>query len=322
MPSLKEIRSQIKFLDDTSRILARGEIKELPSILWKDESVENIVQGYYSDGNGILVATNKRLVFVYKRFLGGVKVEDFPYDKISSIQYETGMLLGKITIFTSGNKAEITQIEKKQTRIFCEAVRARITKSAESVRASSTTPSTSDDDILVKLERLIKLKEQGALDENEFQEQKNRILGTKTQPPEPIAEQIVQEKGEEEGQKVAKKKDIQADATITTRTLEGGPATTSPKAKPDAPEGFRSLSWFFGVIFFLFGLTQILSEDGTSGIIMFAIAGLLLPPVRDWTYGITSVSIPTWLRTLSILSLLIYGGHISSVPTDRQTSAL
>ena len=261
MPSLEEIRSQIKFLDGTSRLLALGEIKELPDILWQDESIENIVQGVYSDSNGILVATNNRLVFVYKRFLGGVKVEDFPYDKISSIQYETGVWLGKITVFASGNKAEITHIEEKQARVFCEAVRARIAKSAESVRTSSTAPATSDDDVLVKLERLVKLKEQGALDENEFQSQKNRILGTTRQLHEPVAVQTVQEKGGE-GQEAALKKGEQADATITTRTLESGQGPTSPTAKPGAPK--RASPWFFVVIFFLIVLAQTPSEeDGT-----------------------------------------------------------
>ena len=37
-----------------------------------------------------------------KGFIFGLKVEDFPYDKISSIQYETGLIFGKLTIFTSG----------------------------------------------------------------------------------------------------------------------------------------------------------------------------------------------------------------------------
>ena len=240
MPSLKELRTQIKSLDGTSRVLTRGEIKELPDILWKDESIENIVQGFYSNGKGILVATNKRLVFVNKKFLSGVKVEDFPYEKISSIQYETGLLDGKITIFTSGNRLEITRIEKKQTRIFSEAVCARITKSAESDRALSTAPSIGDDDVL---------------------------------------------------------------------------------EKPYALKVFRSLSWFFGVIFLLVGLAYTLSEDGTTGIAMLAVAGLLLPPVRDWVHGITGISIPARIKGLSILILLMYGGLNSSVPTDTQTSA-
>src|SRR4051812_25141567 len=100
MATIEEIKSQIKGLGGLDTYLGRREIKELPKILWHDEKVENIVQGFYNNGNGILVATNKRLVFVDKGLLFGLKVEDFPYDKISSIQYETGLLMGKLTIFT------------------------------------------------------------------------------------------------------------------------------------------------------------------------------------------------------------------------------
>jgi hypothetical protein len=56
---------------------------ELPSILWKDEHIERLVQGSYGGGTGLLVSTNKRLVFVDKG-MTKLKVEDFPYDKISS----------------------------------------------------------------------------------------------------------------------------------------------------------------------------------------------------------------------------------------------
>lgn len=112
MPTLEEIQKQIGSLDGASRLLAFKEIKELPKILWEDERVEQIIQGMYNNGNGVLVATNKRLVFVDKGLMFGLKVEDFPYDKITSIQYETGMLMGEITIFASGNKAEIKYLDK------------------------------------------------------------------------------------------------------------------------------------------------------------------------------------------------------------------
>ena len=111
--------------------MGRKEIKELPSILWEDENIERLVQGFYNGGLGILVATNKRLIFVDKGLVYGLKVEDFPYDKITSIQYKTGLLMGEITIFASGNKADISNIEKKQTRTFAEYTRARITASKE-----------------------------------------------------------------------------------------------------------------------------------------------------------------------------------------------
>lgn len=187
MPTLTQIQNQIKSLDGTSKFLGRREISELPNILWEDEMVEKIVQGVYSKGNGILVASNKRLIFIDKGLIWGLKVEDFPFDKISSIQYETGMIFGTITIFTSGNRAEIKQVIKDQCRDFCDYVRARISNIKEPVRAPKTANSSqvqqsADDDVISKLERLAVLREKGILNEREFNEQKQHILGHKITP--------------------------------------------------------------------------------------------------------------------------------------------
>lgn len=129
-----------------------------------------------------MVATNKRLIFVDKGMFFGLKVEDFPYDKISSIQYETGLLMGKIIIFTSGNKAIIDHVEKSKVRTFGDWVRARISSPKENVLVhpvSQTQPIPGNSsDPLEKLERLARLKEQGVLTDEEFQKQKQQILST------------------------------------------------------------------------------------------------------------------------------------------------
>ena len=159
MPTLKEIKKQIQHLDGLQQFLGRREIKELPRILWENECLENIIQGTYNDGNGVLVATNKRLIFVDKGFVVGLKVEDFPYDKISSIQYETGILMGTLVIFASGNKAEIKKVAKNNLRGFAEWVRARISAPQPSVTVpnESQTHATHEDTI-AQLERLAKLR--------------------------------------------------------------------------------------------------------------------------------------------------------------------
>jgi hypothetical protein len=176
MPTLEEIQKQIGSLDGASRLLAFKEIKELPKILWEDERVEQIIQGMYNNGNGVLVATNKRLVFVDKGLMFGLKVEDFPYDKITSIQYETGMLMGEITIFASGNKAEIKYLDKARTRVFAEFVRARITAASSHASMSKDNAAPQADDVVSKLERLAALKSQGILTDEEFLDQKRKIL--------------------------------------------------------------------------------------------------------------------------------------------------
>jgi hypothetical protein len=178
MPTLDQIQTQLQKLDGVSSFLAKKEIKELPNILWHDEEVKGLIQGMYNNGNGLLVGTNSRLIFINKKLLGGIVVEDFPYDKISSIQYETGLLFGKITIFTSGNKALIEQTDKKQARTFCDEARERISnKSAAAAPVPVAAQPGTQVDVADQLQKLAALKEKGILTEEEFQAQKKKLLG-------------------------------------------------------------------------------------------------------------------------------------------------
>lgn len=176
MPTLEEVKKQLEMLDGVSRFLGRREIKELPDILWEDENVERLLQGIYESNNGILVATNKRVIFVDKSLLGSLRVEDFPYDKISSIQYKVGVMFGKMTIFSSGNKAVISQVDKKLARVFGDYVRAKITSKTEHSSVPNSESKSQDNDVISKLERLADLKEKGILSEEEFIAQKKKIL--------------------------------------------------------------------------------------------------------------------------------------------------
>jgi hypothetical protein len=125
VPSFEDIQDQVKSIEGFSQWLSRKEVKELPKILFDDERIEQIAQGIYNKNIGLLVATNKRIIFIDKSIFG-LKIEDFPLDKITSIREELGMLTGKITIFSSGNKAVIKSVEKTQARAFTAWIRAKI----------------------------------------------------------------------------------------------------------------------------------------------------------------------------------------------------
>lgn len=170
---LVEIKKQIEKMDipNLSSFFGRKEIKELPNILASSETIDNLLQGTYNNGQGILVSTNRRLVFVDKGLLYGLKVEDFPLDKITSIQYETGLMLGKVKIHTSGNIATIDNVDKNSARKFSEFVREKLSQPKEVVSVAQGKPN-----VLDQLEKLAKLKENGILNEEEFNEQKKKLL--------------------------------------------------------------------------------------------------------------------------------------------------
>jgi hypothetical protein len=170
---LEEIKNSIKNLklDNISSFFGKKEINELPKILAQDEQVDNLVQGIFNNGQGILVSTNRRLIFVDKGLLYGVKVEDFPLDKISSIQYETGLMFGKVKIHTTGNVATIEQVDKTSSRKFAEFVRDKLSRPKETVTQAASQPN-----LLDQIEKLGKLKESGILSDEEFTEQKKKLL--------------------------------------------------------------------------------------------------------------------------------------------------
>ena len=170
---LMDIKTHIQSLglDNISTFFGRKEINELPEILNMDESIDNIIQGFYNNGSGILVSTNRRLIFIDKGLIYGLKVEDFPLDKITSIQYETGMLLGKVKIHTSGNTANIENVDKNSARKFAEFIRNKLSEPKPIVTTSKSEPN-----VLEQLEKLGKLHENGILSEEEFKEQKKKLL--------------------------------------------------------------------------------------------------------------------------------------------------
>lgn len=157
-------------LERGSQYLGRKEINELPQILDEKEEIDGIIQGTYNKGQGILVSTNRRLVFIDKGLLYGLKVEDFPLSRITSIQYETGIIFGKLKIYASSNVAEIDNAENSRVRQFAEFIRNKL---SDKEQMSSNTLGT---DMLAQLEMLGKLKEAGVLSEEEFKEQKLRII--------------------------------------------------------------------------------------------------------------------------------------------------
>jgi len=171
MQDPKKLQQSLRKIPTFNKFLARGEIKSLNKVLWEDEEPEDIIEGIYNRGHGLLVATNKRLIFIDKGIFS-LTVEDFPYDKITSIMYHEGLIFGNIDIFVAGNREEIKQILKNRVRPFAEAVRNKISL------LSSHVPQRSNgtDDKYANLEKLNELKEKGIISEREFNQEKRKIL--------------------------------------------------------------------------------------------------------------------------------------------------
>jgi hypothetical protein len=149
------------------------EIKRLTEHLWEGETVERMTTGVYGNGTGLIVLTDRRLLFVQDGVMSK-KSEDFPLDKVSSVQWGSGLLLGAITIFASGNKTEIKNVNKDDGKEIVDLVRAHLSapKTEPSPGAGPVQP-----DIIGQIKQLGELTEAGVLSQEEFEAKKAELLG-------------------------------------------------------------------------------------------------------------------------------------------------
>jgi len=82
------------------------------------------------------------------------------------------LILGDIKIHTTGNVAKIENVEKASARSFSEFVRNKLSQPKEVVVQTIA----SEPNVLDQLEKLAKLKENGILSEEEFNDQKKKLL--------------------------------------------------------------------------------------------------------------------------------------------------
>ena len=159
----------------TTKIGGGREIKRLPGHLWEGETVSWLAAGTYSGGTGVIALTDRRLFFLKDGVVKQVS-EDFPIDKISSVQWNSGMLTGKVQVFVSGNKAEITGVAKSEGKAIVDEIRGRISMSTTSP-AMSTHSLTGSDDVVEQIQQLAGLRDSGILTEAEFSAKKTQLLG-------------------------------------------------------------------------------------------------------------------------------------------------
>ncbi|UKB81893.1 PH domain-containing protein [Chryseobacterium sp. MEBOG06] len=187
---IDEIKDQIAALNAKLSIFVNSEVNELVNVLDKSEKIIAIAEGKYLYNNleGILVSTERRVVFVDKKFFGGVFENEFPLCKITSMQHSSGLLSSELKLFTEGFKGEFKLYSRSAAKVFYDAIQNNVYTSqqqqqqqVQSVQQTQKQQNSSvkkEDPALIfdKLEKLGKLRESGILTDEEFAEQKKKLL--------------------------------------------------------------------------------------------------------------------------------------------------
>lgn len=164
----------------TNKVGKKRDIKKLPEYLNGDEMVLAMAGGQVASNQGLLVATDRRAMFVSEGVIRH-SFEDFPYDRITSVTSSRGMVFGKIIIHTAGAAHVVENVAKGEAEAVAAVLRERVegvTRDRQQpASAPIAPPAGGPTGIAGELRQLAELRDAGVLTPDEFEAQKARLLG-------------------------------------------------------------------------------------------------------------------------------------------------
>ncbi|MGI5486040.1 SHOCT domain-containing protein [Microtetraspora malaysiensis] len=155
---------------------SRREIRHLVDYLVEGEAVEQMAGGTFGPGIGLVVLTDRRLLFVKDGLVAKV-AEDFMVGKISSVQWDPGSSHGTLTVTSSGDKAEIENIHNNDGARIADAIQHRLSSARSAASpAPAPTPVSGEDDVFEALRKLGELRDKGVITDAEFAAKKAELL--------------------------------------------------------------------------------------------------------------------------------------------------
>jgi hypothetical protein len=161
MTSLQEVSDQFGKLKFANAWLVKSEVRQLPMILAEGEQIVGAIQGTWSRQNALAVATERRLILMYKGLVR-LAFRDFALDQITSVECEAGWAFGSITIYSAGHKTTISKLTAAETRPFADVVRSLMSavsvKSIEQTNCAETGRSDAEDTPSPSLSKLAEVR--------------------------------------------------------------------------------------------------------------------------------------------------------------------
>ena len=171
----RTVDTQLDALGDFRQWFAKKEIRHLPSVLNRGETIRAVTSGVYQGNTWLVTVTDQRILFLDKGMFYGVTQVELPLRQISSIWYKTGLIYGELHIATSsGGKNTVKKLRKVEVAKLSSIVSSLVSRA----HSPSTQPNTQTQsmDVASQLERLATLVERGILTPQEFSAQKAKLL--------------------------------------------------------------------------------------------------------------------------------------------------
>jgi hypothetical protein len=125
MPTLKQVKEQIARLPSQGRYIlgTQKEVRCLPDVLENDEQIRAITSGLVQNNTWLLVCTDRRIIFLDRGWLYGLKQIQMPLNRINSIDHEIGMALGSISIWDGATRMTVGGILRNKVNYFVKVAK-------------------------------------------------------------------------------------------------------------------------------------------------------------------------------------------------------
>ncbi|WP_160012613.1 PH domain-containing protein [Rhizobium sp. 18055] len=154
------------------QFFTKKELNFLPEVLGEGEQVLAFTSGLMDGNTWLITLTDRRIIFLDKGMVFGLKQSSISLDKVNAVSGETGIIFGSIKIEDGATQREIRNVLKKTVVKFVNKVRDAL----EARKSPASTNPGPAADVVSMLERLAALKTSGALTDAEFEMQKAKLL--------------------------------------------------------------------------------------------------------------------------------------------------
>jgi hypothetical protein len=112
------------------------------------------------------------LLFIFHGWVNK-EIEDFPLNRITAVNSNSGLVTGTLIVHTGGAIAEISSILKSDLKYFVAALRGYVARSPQNPMA---TPQEDSTDLIDQIRKLGELRDMGILTDDEFEAKKTDLL--------------------------------------------------------------------------------------------------------------------------------------------------
>ncbi len=178
MPTLNEIKEQIKDYKHGYIFWTEKEIRKLPKILDADERVIAVTSGYMGKATWLLVLTQRRLIFMNCGMFFGLRLIQVPLDRVQALDSAFVIVFGSISVWDGASSYRIGMILKSSILPFVQAAEAAIQAYKKPIQHpfAPERHAPAAPDVATQIAKLAALKDSGYLTEEEFTAHKKKLL--------------------------------------------------------------------------------------------------------------------------------------------------